>query len=159
MKLKKKISVLLKIMFIKGRRTGFTLLETLLVLLITSFVVAVLIFGVNCFRNYSNNENRFFSTLGEAWNATILMTKEKQLETNVYFYPHDAVIFVSQGKDQKVVRRIKEPNSLSVVSYHDVKIGKDGYVKPQTIKWYSEKNKQMIYQKIQLGWGIYHLEK
>ncbi|GEL16049.1 hypothetical protein PCE01_18510 [Pediococcus cellicola] len=59
----------------------------------------------------------------------------------------------------KDAHSVKIPDSLQLYSDHEVKIGSDGYVKPQTISFHSDRDDSIYRLTIQLGWGVYHVKK
>ncbi|KRK57881.1 type II secretion system protein [Fructilactobacillus fructivorans] len=142
----------------KNDQPGFTLVESVLVLFVSSLILGITLVAFNYLGVIGNQEKRFFETLDSAWNEALIESQAHHHSTRVLFYPNDEVVFVKQEKSRLKNRVVKMPRGLSVKSYHDIEIKKDGYVKPQTIRWSSSGQKRLILQKIQLGWGAYHLE-
>ncbi|EKK20934.1 hypothetical protein B808_1248 [Fructilactobacillus florum 8D] len=146
------------ITLLKNKRKGFTLLESLVVISITSLILLTLLWGTRVFNRQINSEPRFWQSFAVAWNQTLVTAKIQQTPAWVTLAPHQAVCFETYLHQRLIKHEVRVPTGLSVTSWHEIKISKNGTVSPQTITWRSEASRRWILQKIQLGWGCYHNE-
>ncbi|ANZ58313.1 hypothetical protein BGL34_00580 [Fructilactobacillus lindneri] len=143
----------------KNKRYGFTFLESMTVLCVTSVVLLLLIFGIHIFNQFQINEKLFWNTFDETWNHSLVLARNDNTSVNVAFYPNDEVVFKSFNHGKRYRKTVQMPHGLSVVKRYEMNISEKGYVKPQTVYWKSSNTNERVLQKFQLGWGTYRNEK
>ncbi|USS86786.1 hypothetical protein [Fructilactobacillus cliffordii] len=143
----------------KSNRQGFTLLESLIVLGLTTLTLVTLSVGVRWFNEANVTETAFWHDFANTWNRTLVLARQNQTPATVTFLPNDQVIFRSYNHGNQFQKRVSLPSGLSPVRWYEVKITDQGYVKPQTLRWLSNASHTEIWQKFQLGWGSYVNEK
>lgn len=143
----------------KKIRKGFTLIETVIVLGISALILIFLVFAVAMFPQSNIKEKAFWRCFDEQWNSAIQMAKDNGQITTVSFWSNsDEVVFSQYRNNGLHYKRVQLPDGLRPVEFREIKITEKGFVKPQTLNWYSQNCHCKIHQKFQLGWGIYYCE-
>ncbi|WP_429970728.1 prepilin-type N-terminal cleavage/methylation domain-containing protein [Fructilactobacillus sp. Tb1] len=143
---------------LKKTRTGFTLVESLVVLAISSLIVGMLLLCLNVFPQNSMKEKAFWRLFNEKWNESIQRGKNEGRVTDVRIWKGQDVEFRFYKNKHLISEYVDIPEGLSANGQHDIFITPTGFTKPQTINWYSKNRHCGIQQKFQLGWGIYYCE-
>lgn len=143
----------------KKTRLGFTLVETLVVLGISSVIMMLLVFAIAMFPQNNLKEKAFWRCFDEQWNLSIQAAKDTEQITKVRFRPDVNQVIFEQYKNKRLQSKLIEiPDGLRPIEFREITISEKGFVKPQTLNWYSQKRHCGIHQKFQLGWGIYYCE-
>ncbi|GAB5052738.1 competence type IV pilus minor pilin ComGD [Pediococcus ethanolidurans] len=140
-------------------KSGFTLIETLVVLSIIAFIFT---FGHLTFKTVieQQEEKQFWAKFDDDWKRYEQFANSEGVVTYITFDKSKRKIRFNPLKTfNKENSEISLPKTLSLFSNQEVKIGSDGYVKPQTIAFQSEVNKCTYRLTIQLGWGVYHVNR
>ncbi|WP_395318729.1 prepilin-type N-terminal cleavage/methylation domain-containing protein [Fructilactobacillus frigidiflavus] len=143
----------------KRIRPGFTLVETLIVLAISTLIMALLVFLMAMFPQKNIQEKAFWRCFDEQWNSSIQAAKDHGQITDVRVRPDKNIVLFEQFKNNHFeYQRVQMPDGLRPIEVHEIRITDKGFVKPQTLNWYSQNRHCGIHQKFQLGWGIYYCE-
>lgn len=138
------------------KRSGFTLLEMLLVMLIT--VTSLLGSWPQIRRTMARNEERqFWRTFRQAWQTAQIRAKVRNAATYVV-YRHDqnpsVIIFSWSGGCERIII----PKTLAVRKFDDIEMKTSGYVSPKTEEFISSLDGTIYRMRIQLAWGSYHVQ-
>ncbi|TMT00858.1 type II secretion system protein [Apilactobacillus kunkeei] len=137
----------------KKSKDGFTTIEMLIVLIISSFFMSLCIFlyqGTHI--NDQELEKEFWVNFREYWKQAIENSAYTGWETNIYEKDHD-IIFSNKGHHNK----LRMPDSMHSQDNLLITVNNDGYVPPQTYEWYSKNTHTRYLLKVQLGGGIYKI--
>ncbi|TPR38687.1 hypothetical protein [Apilactobacillus micheneri] len=146
---------------LKKSKFGFTNIEMIIVLMITSLFIGITLFIYPNIKNYQrNDEQKFWNSFKYQWDSIVMSTKinknEKSKITSTIIVNKNNVHFIYWNG---VNKSLNIPNTMSIYgnSYIiDIKSG--GYVAPATYRWHSNLLKKDYIQTFQLGWGVYHIE-
>lgn len=139
------------------KQAGFTLFESLVVLLITS-VVILLSVQVHAIQT-TNYELRYFikdftSEIEHAQNAAVITGKGFVVERKVQD-KHISYSFTQEGMPATVVQ---QPTSVTGPVFNSFWIkGDSGYIQPETFIFYNETIQMRL--SFQFGWGRFVLEE
>lgn len=140
------------------KRSGFTLIETLLVLIITAMILSLGFFASR-FDQLSVLKHRQF--WAEFQSNFILAESEAQgvdhIQIAIVSNDH-LVKFIRLGK-HKQTKILKIPHGLNPYRNSTITIAQGGYIKPTTFTWYDHSLHEQIEQTFQLGWGVYRLRE
>lgn len=140
-----------------GIRKGFTLIETLVVLVISSLILSLSLlithnFNENHYQNYLfwkefHNEFELYESLVREHHSSVMID---------FNTSSNQVNFVSSSP--KIHQHtIKEPRDLTTNHYYKILINNKGLVNPDTVIW-NVKGQRKLSQRFQLGWGMYTIE-
>lgn len=146
-------------MLSKGKKQGFTLVESLVVLAISAITILVIIFSTAIVKQNSYGERVFWNVFNEKWNGAIQKSRNDKKIVRVEFSTSNRVIFSSYDNRRLNRDVLPMPQGLKTEKWNEIVINEDGYVKPQTVVWFSENSNTRIWQKFQLGWGTYNFER
>lgn len=131
------------------KRDAFTLLESVIVLVIAVLIVMIISPSMNKSRQIAM-ERQFWTKLHSCWD----------LEVNKARRHHQRMIIYADGHQMRVGQEIlKMPQTLSTHDFAVLNVHKDGFVAPQTRVLYSSIDHSRYVLKIQMGWGGYRVEK
>lgn len=140
------------------KKQAFTLLEVLIVLILTALIVSF------SFPNLTRSrqviaEHEFWDDFRQAWQAAQVRSKTKHVETTVTFDPESYRIeFCWREQQQLVSDRLDVPETLLVKKFDSFKMHENGYTKPRTEEFQSSINGRVYLMRIQLAWGGYRIE-
>ncbi|AVL00219.1 prepilin-type N-terminal cleavage/methylation domain-containing protein [Pediococcus inopinatus] len=140
-------------------KRGFTLIESLVVLTVVSLLLSA---GTVSFKRVlaKQQEKEFWVTFDREWKKYEQFANLEGVVTYISFdKSRNKVSFRPLKTFDKKSCEVKLPVTLSLFSNREVKIGSDGYVKPQTIAFSSDLDKCTYRMTVQLGWGVYHVKK
>ncbi|KOY75326.1 hypothetical protein RZ70_11610 [Apilactobacillus kunkeei] len=132
-------------------KSAFTTIEMLIVLIISSIFMSLCIFlyqGVHI--NDRELEKDFWVNFNVYWKQGIANSEYSRLKTYIYQKNHD-IIFFNDGH----YNNLKMPDGMRSEDNLLITINNDGYVPPQTYKWYSKTTHTCYLLKVQLGGGTY----
>ncbi|WP_062903778.1 competence type IV pilus minor pilin ComGD [Pediococcus damnosus] len=138
---------------------GFTLIESLVVLTIVSLLFST---GNMAFKRVieQQHEKEFWATFDREWKRYEQFANLEGVVTYISFdKAGNKVSFRPLKTFDKENYEVQLPKTLSLFSNQEIKIGSDGYVKPQTIAFNSKINKCTYRMTVQLGWGVYHIKR
>lgn len=137
------------------KKHGFTLVETLVVLIITTSVMFFTLEIVNSLKQQSHYyvERDFWQQFQRCWDDNLIYARKNKQDTFVETVQNR----VKFGSFRKM-RSLTIPSSIIPPKRLDIHINSNGYVAPQTVYW-KLRSGGVYVQTIQLGWGIYHLKK
>ena len=136
-------------------RSGFTVIETVIVMGLVAIIVAFLIPGIANRRAYQQ-EQFFWNQLRQDWRSAQLRARTERVTTVIrYDQATNQINFVSSGTYDS----LDVPSTLKVVRFVPFSMHENGYVKPQTQEFCSTLTKRRYLMRIQLAWGGYHIEK
>jgi competence protein ComGD len=137
------------------KKDGFTLVENVMVMIITTIVLLFTLGIFNCIDKTRDSrlEKEFWQQFQRCWDDNLAYAKITKLDTFVVTIKNK----VKFG-NFKTSRSLNIPESISPPKRLDIHINSDGYVSPQTVYWKLKSGGTYV-QTIQLGWGIYHLKK
>lgn len=136
-------------------KTGFTVLETVIVLGIVTVLVIFSVPGISQCRAY-NEEQLFWSELRQNWRTAQLRARNERQVTQVeYEQSSNQIVFVADQKRDAV----QLPGTLKVIRFEPFQMHANGYVKPQTQEFKSSLTECRYLMRIQLAWGGYHVER
>ncbi|MDV7695155.1 hypothetical protein A7K95_10090 [Pediococcus parvulus] len=140
-------------------KNGFTLVETLVVLTIVTILLSIGHFTLKRVMA-QQQEKQFWAKFDDDWKKYEQFANFEGVVTYISFdKTRRKVKFTPLKAFEKENSEIELPKTLSLFTNQEVKIGSNGYVKPQTIGFQSEANKCTYRLRIQLGWGVYHVSK
>lgn len=147
-------------MKLNGEREGFTLIETLCVL-----VVTVMVFSGNLFftamlkTKEPKAESRFFDTLKMAVSESSTAAQKNKMPLRVTFWQSVSVSVQVVEHGYLKTRRLIVPRSMRLGDNQVVTIAANGFISPQTVRWYDRSQRLSYLQKFQLGWSGFNVEK
>lgn len=97
-------------------------------------------------------EKYFWINFKAYWRQAIENSEYSRLPSEVYATKHE-IVFYNNGHHYE----LRMPDSMRVQDRFLIVIKGDGYVSPQTWKWYSKKTNTLYIVRIQLGGGTYKL--
>lgn len=137
-------------------KKAFSLLETLIVLLITSGTILT---GYGGFKGAqsANNEKIFFRRFEMSWKDTQRLTAYDGYKATVTFQKNlHEVIFLCYRNGHKISKHLELPEGLEPVYDRTINIGKNGTVTPINVML--ESNGKIKYKlSAQMGWGVYEI--
>lgn len=140
-------------MSIKHR--GFTLFETLIVLGLVTLLFCLI--TPNYFQSRQLIiENQFWHSLRQQWRTAQINAQLHHRSTIISYQSATRQLVFDSYKSKE---EISLPTTLSIETIETVVMHEDGYVKPQTIVFYSRAKHCHYLMKIQLAWGGYRVEK
>lgn len=139
-------------------KKGFTLFETMLVLMITSGLICLGYTNVKSLKS-SNDEKIFLQRFEMNWKNMYRLTNYNGYRGSITFR-RDAheVIFLCQRYGKQWARHITFPESLSIANDKDFIIGKNGAVSPNKVV-FRNNGKEKYEITAQMGWGVYELKR
>ncbi|MCF6515830.1 hypothetical protein GSH19_06685 [Lactobacillus sp. S2-2] len=137
-------------------KNGFSILESLIVLIIFCFFSGLFFIGLNLLR-MNQKYDYFWNNFHSVWQYEIMISKKHKCETNVYFFTDEKIIFKNFYNKKMHTKTIKLSSDLVPTKYDTVRISENGFVSPKTIMWSSKNKKKNIRQTFQLGWGVYKI--
>ncbi|GAK48012.1 hypothetical protein LOSG293_170140 [Secundilactobacillus oryzae JCM 18671] len=137
-------------------RAGFTLIEMVVVLGLTCLLLGIGTFGARHIAQRTTKiEAAFFSELKENWQVAQFKARQA-----------NEPLLIKMGKEQSVLfqcrdwhQRIKVPTTLALARNYELKMTTKGNVRPMTIIWYSDVGPAEYRQTVQMGWGIYRVDR
>ncbi|MHA8137964.1 competence type IV pilus minor pilin ComGD [Lactobacillaceae bacterium Scapto_B20] len=137
-------------------KTAFTLLESLIVLMITVIIFSLGMVGFNSRSTNHLQLKMFWQAFQRQWKHAEQYAVAYQSNVRVIFLErHLQFIYDEPLQNQ----RINYPSGLQNANQHDsllIKAG--GHISPKTIYWRWDDSKT-IKQTFQLGWGIYRIKE
>ncbi len=140
-------------------RDGFTLVETMIVLAISTLILSLSLFAADNF-NFDRVRCYFFwKEFQSQFELSENLARQRKMPTVIKFWPHQKVEFDSRyfERQNSGPLIIKLPNGLSPVRPCRVEIYKTGHVSPQRLDW-SRSGQPDLVQTFQLSWGVYNLK-
>ncbi|WP_412990048.1 competence type IV pilus minor pilin ComGD [Pediococcus siamensis] len=140
-------------------KSGFTLLESLIVL---AMVGLLLTSGNLVLKNALSyqREKEFWENFDTEWKKYEQFANFENTVTYISFNKtQEKISFNPLKASNKANYVLKLPPTLHLLSSQEVKIGNNGYVKPQSIGFHSDRDQHTYRITIQLGWGVYHVKK
>lgn len=137
-------------------KKGFSIFESLVVLIIFCFFSFLFIFGISVLKA-NQKYDQFWGNFNSVWQYELMISKKYQCETNVYFFTDEKIIFKNYYNKKMHTKAVKLYGDLAPIKYDTIKINETGFVSPKTILWYSKNKKKTIRQAFQLGWGVYKI--
>ncbi|MEJ6400435.1 competence type IV pilus minor pilin ComGD [Nicoliella lavandulae] len=135
---------------------GFTVLESLIVLVITSLVIGLGMISINRATVARVQERIFWQSLKRQWQFNERYAVENKTTVNVTFLKHQVQFQYPEQPERNY--EFNYPKSVAKSSERDlITIKSNGYISPKTIYW-TVNNGQIIKQTFQLGWGIYRIK-
>jgi len=143
-----------------NKRNGFTLIETLIVLALVALMFTFGTMKLNSFREASD-EKHFWMQLERAWQQSQARAQNSGKPTAIKLSANkEQLLFHARdrnGNDDD--NDIQIPKTIEVRAFKAITMHQNGYVKPQTAKFYSRRTNKMYLMKIQLAYGGYYIEK
>ena len=141
-----------------NKKRAFTLVETMVVLVIFSSSLLIGLFNIKKSHSYQN-EAYFFKQFDESWQYCKYLSNFKRCYTTIKFHKaENNISFDSNGRYFRWKKVLRLPADLKPFYDYSVIMDIDGYTKPQTI-YFTQNNKNKYKLSVQLGWGIYELTK
>lgn len=142
------------------KRSGFTMAETIIALAVTGIMVMANLMIIAMMKNQNQiKEKRFFDTVSVIV-ENIQASAELNNRTNkITFHENGCVTFTLIRNNRYLIKKIQIPTSLKLKQNHSVNVTKNGFISPQTIRWYGTDARLKYKQKFQLGWSGFNLEK
>ncbi|EJE97476.1 prepilin-type N-terminal cleavage/methylation domain-containing protein [Liquorilactobacillus mali] len=138
----------------KQNKGGFTLIEVMIVLSISAFMLLISIWPIQ--NKYNEvSEEIFWKKFDAMWMRLVTIVPKSGQRGNVYFY-NDKAIFVVSNKEKKY---LYYPQGLHLYQYRNIQISANGRVKPDTVVFNSEVTKLKYVITFQLAWGDYRIKK
>jgi type II secretory pathway pseudopilin PulG len=139
-------------------RKAFSLLETIIVLVITS---GTILMGYTGFKDAqsSNTEKIFFRRFEMNWKDMQRLTAYDGYKATVTFQKNThEVIFLCYRYGKKISKHLEMPDGLGPVNDRTINIGKNETVTPINVML--ESNGQIKYKlSAQMGWGVYEITR
>ncbi|MBB1062633.1 type II secretion system protein [Limosilactobacillus fastidiosus] len=140
------------------KRCGFTILETIIVLVLTALIVTFSFPSLSRSRQVVA-EHEFWNDFRQEWQAAQVRSKTRHIETAVTFDSSSYQIeFAWLEHYQPVKKRLTVPETLLVRKFDDFEMHENGYTKPRTQEFQSSINGTTYLMRIQLAWGGYRIE-
>lgn len=140
------------------RKAGFTLLESIVVLLITCSTIGM---GLVNFRgaHSEQQEKIFFKRFEMGWQEMERLAMYEGCQGSVIFIKDDhSVMFHWQHGRERHSKYLDLPPNLEPYTDRTIRIGRDGIVAPTTV--ILQENGQNKYRlAAQLGWGVYEITR
>ena len=134
-------------------KTGFTLVETMVVLLISALILGLSLWMVNGLNLDHLRDAFFWRRFQSQFDLCENTARRHHSPTTVVFRPHNQVTFIN---DRLRSPNLELPRTLSPAKTYTVMIRANGHVNPQSLIWLVNGRPRLI-QKFQLGWGMYNL--
>ncbi|QEA32236.1 prepilin-type N-terminal cleavage/methylation domain-containing protein [Secundilactobacillus malefermentans] len=139
-----------------SERAGFTLIEMVVVLGITTLFLMIGTFGSRMIAGRTTKiEESFFVNLRDEWQSAQFKAKASQQPLIIRIGDNRTVSFTCDGKKDV----IKIPTTLSLHSTYLLKMNSNGNISPTTIDWYSTVGPASYRQTVQMGWGLYRVNR
>lgn len=135
------------------KRAGFTLLESMLVLLLIT--ISFTISWPHFTHNWDQfRQDQFFRRLKSEWQLAQSNAKDHHEATQISFL-NDRIHF----DNEHYHHCLNLPKNLKVRDHTDLTMHADGYVRPCTWEFCSELDHHVYYMRVQMAWGGYRIEK
>ena len=136
-------------------RRGFTMIESLIVLVITILTLGLGLFIKDSFQTEPLDQIYFWRQFQSRFDLLESISEKQRRLTSISFLTPKRVVFSIKNKDIL----LKVPQGLWVKrTPFIIRIGRNGNVKPQRIQWGNSQGRT-INQIFELGWGVYRVEK
>lgn len=141
-----------------GSRQGFTLYETLLVLMMVTGLT-ILVGFKSSQQHQLVVERTFWPVWQQMWTAgrQWAMTRHTTVNVSINAQQH----FVALYHEHRRLKYLEIPQSLELINMNgtDGNIDAAGVAPGRTLEWYSHVDKRWIYQTFQMGGVIFNVEK
>lgn len=139
-----------------SKREGFTMIETLITLAIVSSLLILVMVGRSQFTKQSpRQETAFWHDFDAQWQRALYEARYQKLVTTVQIQSGQPVQFDSRRTHQLV----ELPASLQPMRDYHLRIREDATISPQTLTFISSIDDCRYRMIIQMGWGLYRIEK
>ncbi|MBW1605765.1 type II secretion system protein [Lactobacillus sp. Sy-1] len=138
-------------------RSAFTVLESLIVLVIAGLVLAMGVFAVRSYNVGRVQERYFWQSFQKHWQFSERFAVENNSEVTVTFFTR-SVQFIYHDHDYQAAQINYPKGLLAVQNKSTVRIRKAGHVSPKTVYFKSDNYQKTIKQTFQLGWGVYRIK-
>lgn len=135
-------------------RSGFTILETVIVLGIVAILVMFSVPSISKSQAH-HQEQLFWSELRQNWRNAQLQARNARQTTNIQYDQTTKRITFATAL---TANSVQVPGTLRVVKFTSFQMHANGYVKPQTQEFASTLTGRRYLMRIQLAWGGYHVE-
>lgn len=141
-------------------KDGFTMLESLVVLILTVMSLGLGLFVKDTFHPESIDQMYFWQQFRSRFDLLESISERKNIPTLITFPNSKKVVFLV--KRHNLVLKIPQGLEISrqtMVRQPVIRINRQGNIRPQTVYWSDERHHQSIKQIFELSWGVYRLEE
>ncbi|MGF2383721.1 type II secretion system protein [Lentilactobacillus otakiensis] len=145
-------------------RDAFTVIELIVYLGVIIGILMINLMLIKVVQTGNPSERIFWNSFQSAWTRMTLNAKANNVSYRISIRNKDIVFFpmetrLSSNFDEVHTERISVPDSIHVRSSRHLIADDDGFSAPTTIVWLDKENDIKYYQKVQMGWSGYHVER
>lgn len=144
-------------------KPAFTVIELIVYLGVLIGVLMINLMLIKVVEAGNSSEMIFWHSFQSAWTRMTLSAKADDISYRISIREKDIVFFPMNRKtthyEDVKVERIPVPKSMHVANVRTLMVHDDGFSAPTTIVWQGNDNTIKYYQKVQMGWSGYHVEK
>ncbi|GLB46703.1 hypothetical protein WR164_06820 [Philodulcilactobacillus myokoensis] len=124
---------------------------------LSTLILGLSLFAIASFSNHQSEERLFWHSFKTKFDQLEFQTKQNHFPSMITFHSQN-IVFTSHQKSST----LHVPSGLRFVKKNfnhgaSIHIQSDGFIDPQTVVWHSYNSNHDIFQKFQLGWGVYNL--
>lgn len=137
------------------KRSGFTLVETMIVLVLVALIFSCSI-PVSLMGLHEWQHRRFWQEMRQEWQVSQVRAQQEHQRTDIsYDHVNREIIFQFHNHRE----RVSLPTNLKVANSYECQMLPSGYVKPGTWLFVDQQHHQTIRMIIQMAGGGYRIEK
>lgn len=146
----------------KNRR-AFTVVELIVYLGVVMGVLMINLMLIKVVQAGNPSEAMFWRSFQSAWTEMTLNAKANHISYRIAIRGKDVIFSPMNVKrihfDEVNEERISVPDSIHVRSQRNMIAYDDGFASPTEIIWLDRDGKIKYYQKVQMGWSGYRVER
>lgn len=144
-------------------RFAFTVVELIVYLGVVIGILMINLMLIKVVESGNPSEVIFWHSFQSAWTRMTLNAKADDISYRIEIRDREVVFFPMNVKrtsyESVKAERLTIPNSMHVSSDRSLVAYDDGFSAPTTVVWLDQDNRVKYYQKVQMGWSGYHVEK
>ncbi|GAA3187872.1 pilus assembly FimT family protein [Lentilactobacillus kefiri] len=144
-------------------RTGFTVVELIVYLGVVIGVLMINLMLIKVVQSGNASETIFWHSFQSTWTRMTLNAKANDISYRIVIQDEKIIFAPSYLKpttdENHKVEILKIPNTMHVSRVRNLYAYQDGFSAPTTVIWLDQNNRVKYYQKVQMGWSGYHVEK
>ncbi|MCH5462603.1 hypothetical protein HC026_04610 [Lactobacillus sp. LC28-10] len=136
------------------------MIEMLITLvIISSLLILIMVGGQRFSRNSLQTERAFWSSFDSYWKQALYEAQYHGQETQISIKEGHPVVFRTSNDKQTDEKTLAVPKSLHPERSEKLLIRSDATISPQTVTFLSDIDHRKYRLVIQMGWGVYHVDR